>query len=524
LTSSELREPAACDIVDDEPTLTDIPELINDTQPQLEALSNAVDELLATNSRDQSHRDEPAQANGGADDDESFDLDAALSPDVESTNMMPGITTNLDDIVAAGDAAGRNSPDAAALADLPTLSDSMRVDVKKAARQAADAVEEPVATSATVPAIEPEPAADATADSAPVAAAEDEHPANPEGDSELALEPAVTQDGSPHAESVDNALDDTSGAELEPEPALEFDPDFALENLPADEPEPTAAGAVETDNTGGGEDEVAALSVDTDDAPVMPEPTGHEPDLASDLDALEAALQSAKQGELAVAPQPAINGAAPVDVAPDATPEAAPEITLDRALEEQQVQSRKLADVSSAIGGVNSLEDIDDLTAETLFGEEFAAIADSVVAEGQLVDPNAADAPEAEPAATEAVTADACNDDAADAAPSSGANTATANGSSGESELRQSVAMRIDVLNEMKAKIATEHTEVVELGEEPARSPHRGPQPEPIERQINTSMTQTLQALKVSQAADAVADARSKKKSGGLFARFRRSS
>jgi hypothetical protein len=95
---------------------------------------------------------------------------------------------------------------------------------------------------------------------------------------------------------------------------------------------------------------------------------------------------------------------------------------------------------------------------------------------------------------------------------------------SGESELRQSVAMRIDVLNEMKAKIATEHTEVVELGEEPARSSLRGPQPEPIERQINTSMTQTLQALKVSQAADAVADARSKKKSGGLFARFRRSS
>jgi len=81
------------------------------------------------------------------------------------------------------------------------------------------------------------------------------------------------------------------------------------------------------------------------------------------------------------------------------------------------------------------------------------------------------------------------------------------------------------MLNQMKSRLANERTEVVELGEsEPRPRKVGGPKPEPIERQINTSMTQTLEALKVAQTADAIAAEKSRRKSGGLFARFRRSS
>jgi len=54
----------------------------------------------------------------------------------------------------------------------------------------------------------------------------------------------------------------------------------------------------------------------------------------------------------------------------------------------------------------------------------------------------------------------------------------------------------------------------------------KGPQPEPIENQINTSITQTLKALDVAKMADKTEDEEEEKeeKKGGLFSRFRKSS
>ena len=69
--------------------------------------------------------------------------------------------------------------------------------------------------------------------------------------------------------------------------------------------------------------------------------------------------------------------------------------------------------------------------------------------------------------------------------------------------------------------------ENVEMGsDDPANSAPtpKGPQPEPIENQINTSMTQTLEALNMTKAAKAAAEEKEEKKPGGLFARFRKSS
>ena len=142
-------EPEVLIVGDDEPTLTDIPEFINDTQPDLDVLpgSESGDESI--------HNAE-----------EAFDLDAVLSPEVEATNMMPGVTADLDTIVSAAASTNRmpemtgnldeivaqidGSQPAISEApgfdpdDLPTLSDSMRVDF---AKQAGDA--EPEVDSGT---------------------------------------------------------------------------------------------------------------------------------------------------------------------------------------------------------------------------------------------------------------------------------------------------------------------------------------------------------------------------------------
>jgi hypothetical protein len=96
--------------------------------------------------------------------------------------------------------------------------------------------------------------------------------------------------------------------------------------------------------------------------------------------------------------------------------------------------------------------------------------------------------------------------------------------------LTESTALRIDMLNAMKTK-ATAMAENVEMGSDNPADKHpdsKGQQPEPIERQINTSITQTLEALNVSKVASSIAKEKEKekeeKKSGGLFSRFRKSS
>ena len=73
---------------------------------------------------------------------------------------------------------------------------------------------------------------------------------------------------------------------------------------------------------------------------------------------------------------------------------------------------QKLEEFALAIEAANSLEEVDDPMAETISTEEFAAIADSVFDEGQLVDPSADESPDASIAADgEEIVAS--NDDAA---------------------------------------------------------------------------------------------------------------
>jgi hypothetical protein len=262
-----------------------------------------------------------------------------------------------------------------------------------------------------------------------------------------------------------------------------------------------------------------------ENAPLMHGPTTQGADLDADLDALENALRAAKSGDLgALTTSTSEHAPAQADGSASAAQEE--ENSINQILAEQQAQMRKLEEFALAIEAANSLEEVDDPMAETISTEEFAAIADSVFDEGQLVDPSADESADASIAADGAEIV-ASNDDAAgrDEAPVSNGAPAQARPQHSEGELRQSVAMRIDMLKKMKSGAANERTPVVERREADARARQlRGPQPEPIERQINTSMTQTLEALKVAQTADAVAAEKAGKKSGGLFARFRRSS
>ena len=493
-------------VADDEPTLTDIPDLINDTQPDLGALPEAAS------------GDSASQKPG-----DTFDLDAALSPEVESTNMMPGVTANLDEFANAAESTNRmpavteRLDDIATRADagqsaildaptfdpdnLPTLSDSMRVEV-----------------------------ANDTLDTRPA----DAEP----GDTPFDLDSALESRPEPVSDEVVVAEEAVSPALADPDPVAAAGTDA----VPASEPEPAVALDAEPETppapdgeTASGEapdvkqpqpepaDDGGPVMADplTDSAPVIPE---------ADLTALQAALDAVKAGNGADAPVTEVTGApeTPANVAGEAAGDDDPDVSLDQVIAEQQTKNEEMDQFAQAIGSAGSLEEISDGMAETLFGEEFdeaaaAAVAmgpDSGVAEGELVVPGAS------------------NDDASNVAGNGAVQPAetpaekekarvTGPEVDSENGLRDSVALRINVLNQMKDQVDNERTEVVEMGEEPAQdidSSSGGPQPEPIERQINTSMTQTLEALNVAKAAEAVAAEKADKKSSGFFSRFRRSS
>ena len=98
-------------------------------------------------------------------------------------------------------------------------------------------------------------------------------------------------------------------------------------------------------------------------------------------------------------------------------------------------------------------------------------------------------------------------------------------------KIDESAAKRLDMVNALnngKGKVSGPAVEEIEIStgspNEKVEAPKTtGPQPEPIENQINTSMTQTLKALSEAQAKKAQ-EPEEEKKSGGLFSRFRKSS
>jgi general secretion pathway protein A len=476
----------------------DIPHLIEDTQPELSTLpihepelpepdpvdpdagSTAIQEkpdgielaaAAAMAEREQAtpaaSTSEPKENSG------NFDLDAALSIDADETNIMEGIAPNLDNIAKqnkpveaeseAGQKTQTEAPDS--LDDLPTLSNSMRVDVGKEVKRAKqiEAAAEP--TPAAKPKPEPEP--------------------EPEASMVLEPEPELVA-----------ALPDAPKPLSEPEP----------------EPEPAPKTSEMTAR-------IAAL-----------DPNGPK----NDVDALQAALDAAKTGkldDLMAPPQlPSVsgNGAAQVD---EEAPVAIPEITLDNKLAEKQKPSAVTLEAAAEISKANSLEEFSDTMAETLFGnEDLNAIAaevmanpppDAEIADPEPVGPSPVQLEEPELALATVDSAALELEDKSDSMPT----PPVADGG-----LRESQAMRADMLRALQNDPDKQPAENIELTHEPeaprpaAPNPH---QPVSIEDQINTSMTQNMEALNVAKMADSIAEEEEEKpakKSGGLFSRFRKSS
>jgi len=452
---------------------------IESTQTIAQPASLAVDEAVARS---------PVIEAGGSEDDpdeedseEDFDLDAALSPEVDSTNVMPGLTPNFDAVASEN-------------------------------RQAAAAARYPDPESASEPAPVPEPVAvEPTPEPAPVA-------------EPVAMEPIPEPAPVPRPVAV----------EPTPEPAPAREP--AAPVTPQDNDLPTLSNSMRVDvkkEVTRAKDlppDIQTPSDATTNAPAMRDPSSVASDAhrKSDIDALEAALAAAKNGDLAsqyeIPAIPHVNGSAP-ELSADDEPAPIPEITLDEVIRDQQAQNAQLDRFRDEIGSASSLEDISDVMAETLFGcEEFDEIAKDVVANPPAGQPaGAADAEPSPVKLTDEEMPIAANDVAemrpGEAQPVK--SPVPAPPTNGDIPVNESVALRIDMLNAMKNRTAT--AENVELGED-AGSTTKGPQPEPIERQINTSMTRTLEALNVSKVKNSGENDKAEKKPGGLFSRFKKSS
>lgn len=546
----------------------DIPELINDTNVELTQLETESEDAVAGTEFDidstQTQKRPAALASDDPEDSEEdepdFSLDQALSPETDQTNVMPGITPNLDQLAAAAKQQDRQKAEAdikiAAEAvhtpteNLPTLSNSMRVDVEAEVKRAENADAALAAKSAAKAAPVAKPIIAATPESAP----------QPEPKPEQAAEAAVVPQPAPEPEPP--VQEETAPApqvtnEKRPEPAPEHIAKTAAAVKPTPEPEPVVAEktapAPEAANDPEPEPEIKAqtvaipeakpeapveLSLESEPAPAdktaaaTDTPARNKPARRTpNIDALEAALNSAKKGDFSAQPanEPVaalkIETAAPIPdpvVETEKTPIAEiqaieiPEITLDDSLPKQKRSDQELEKCAAEIGGANSLEDISDFAAETIFGNEaFDEIAAAVTANPPIETPS--------PVMLQTSDITAAANETIDVKPPAETNL---------KDMDASAKSRLAMVNALNNEIPANPTpagETIELGEARPKAAARpakpnGPQPEPIENQINTSMTQTLKALSAAKATQPSVIEDDEKPSGGLFSRFRRSS
>jgi len=312
--------------------------------------------------------------------------------------------------------------------------------------------------------------------------------------------------------------------------------------------------------------------VETDDAPVDPESSAADvPDwdrdptfaeLRPDFDALELAMAEVRDeanDEPMPEPEPARQSRS--GNTDKAQPDEIPEITLDQAIQtgiqdnlidepgeispttehppEKSAadtavpdirmpprQSRKadaeLEKIAAELAKAKTLEDVDDRMAETLFGEEISLVAAQVLANPPPSDPANDDGP---PVATGTpATAQTARETESTAAPHLELELETP--PDGGSGLSPSASQRLKTVRALNADRqpqpgAAKPTRSADAPSAAVRTP-----PEPIEDQINTSMTQTLKALNVrppvATPSHAEDDDEQERKKGGFFGRFRR--
>jgi hypothetical protein len=363
-------------------------------------------------------------------------------------------------------------------------------------------------------------------------------PAEDAEDAPAAIEiPELIQDTLPNLEILAPGLA-VFEPESEPEPKAIAIPELALE-VP-ELPKPTSAPAPVV------EVKIAAES-DGEDVPAWDrDPTVAE--LRPDIEALEAALAFGRNDD----PEP-------VDVAPEQAPkpqpkepELMPEITLDHAISQRiannlidepgeisapapkkdattavvdrparkpatktpQKADAELEKIASGLAKAKSLEDVDDRMAETLFGDEINFVAAQFMARP----PREVSANDDTDIVSEDVpmpaNADGDNDDEAPGYEV----TLQATRKLDDGGMDLSASQRLKTVRALNADL---HPSIREKNPAAASISAAVAKPDPIEDQINTSMTQTLKALNVRPPVndDGIDDGESK---GGFFSRFKR--
>ncbi len=428
---------------------------------------------------------------------------------------------------------------------------------------------EPVTEPVTELAPEPrsEPAADPTPEPDPVIVFADETDGM-EAPVEEAEIPELIQDTLPDLEilapelGVAEAPTEEEIPELQPEPELLFDdaPEPEAVPEPVLVPEPAPEPVLESTPP--------EVSPDKDIPEWERDPTLAQ--LKPDLDALEKAMAIAQGDDepefvpIGLAKKPA------AVAAPE--PEVIPEITLDYAIQsriennlidepgqisptptekpkasktggdmpEIKIPPRKakkadaeLEKIAAELAKAKTLEDVDDKLAETLFGEEFSLIAAQVVAKVASESANDEELALFDTQTNQMAQAggSAGHDPAVAAEPGVEVSLAT-HEPGGERGMDLSASQRLRTVRALNAHSSPVPQEL-EAAAQPAAPAAATPPvatPEPIEDQINTSMTQTLKALNVrppisdhapaSRAADDDDDDDDKR---GFFSRFRRS-
>ncbi len=288
-------------------------------------------------------------------------------------------------------------------------------------------------------------------------------------------------------------------------------------------------------------DDAAPATAGTMDGPDLQDPTpewDRDPTFAQlkpDLDALEQAMAythgEALEAEPQTPPEPE-SLAASIDEHED---DDLPEITLDKSIEtgiQNQLseasaaipppeRARKtdveLGQIAASIANAKTLEDIDDIMAETLFGTSISMVAaaikanppsdDSANDELQILEeePMAGAVPPPESPAAGPVREEISIETPAPA---------------GNTGLDASASQRLKTVRALNANLHPSLQARRKAAPNPS-SPAVSDEPQPIEDQINTSITQTLQALKVPP--DMEDEEPEEEQKSGFFSRFRRS-
>ncbi len=410
---------------------------------------------------------------------------------------------------------------------------------------------EPIVELAPEPEPEPEPDPEPVAEPEPIVAlapepqpAPEPEPAKADSIPELVVDEDDAEDEIP--ELIQGTLPDLEI--LAPALARPAEPGKTTEDVPAWERDPTLAqlrpdlDALEhamavAQGTEPDPDEDAAAEAESVEIPeLVPEITLDkriEAKIEDDKDKVTAKAKPDSEPPLVPATKaaaepmpvmtpPLVHAPKPVAVeTPEPAVAARPPVEVEEPVQDATTDDADLEEISENISRAKTIDDVDDKMAETLFGEEFSAIA------AQIAERVAAESPandEMEFASEEPAVA-APNPTFAGAAAISVKHTPAPSipvaGPEATPSERLATVRALNGTPNVMPPLPPSAESIVMADAPMYGPPHTSDKPESLEDQINTSITQTLKALNIRPDPGLVIEDDDEKK--GFFSRFRKS-